>query len=617
MGLTLPAGGSFSLSFFTFLTSSYGAALEVGGGGDTTLVNAGTISGGGPNGQGVYLLSGGTLINSGTVSGAYAASFLGPATIINRGAILGAAGQRDTGLYLGGGGYVYNATAGRVDGGLAGIDLQRGGTVVNLGTVGGLAAQGYGVLGLAGGELVNAGTIAATGSQAQGVRFAGGYGYVTNYATIAGSRAGVDLAHGGIIQVGIDAIVTGAAAGITLAGGEALLFNFGTVEGAKAVAVAPGHPTLVDLYPAGTFTGTVEGGNAPGSVAISYLELGAGTRAGTLAGLGTQFLDFSYIYVRAGGDWTLADSALLAAGVTLHDQASLTLATPLRGPGTISLAAGVTLAALLGDAPRGAIAGLGGAALDLVGQHETVASYAGGVLSLTGEQNLSLYLIGDKGKTFTARPDGTGGTLITACFAAGTGIVTTRGMVAVETLRPGETVATASGRLAALRWIGRRRIDLRRHARPADVTPIRVRAGAFGACVPVRDLFLSPDHAVLMDGALIPIRHLANGRSIAAEPCGEVTYFHLELDRHDAVIAEGLVCESYLDTGNREAFEGEAALALHPNFGLGEDPMAIWAGRGCAAILTDPSDPPLRDAHRRLMARAGLPGRGGYANSTV
>jgi hypothetical protein len=616
MGLTLPAGGSFSLSSFTFLTSGYGAALEVSGGADTTLVNAGTISGGGSNGQGVYLLSGGTLISSGTVSGPYAASFLGPATIVNRGAILGAAGQRDTGLYLGGGGYVYNAATGRIAGGLAGVDLVRGGTVVNLGTVGGLAPQGYGVLGLAGGELVNAGTIAAIGSQAQGVRFAGAYGYVTNDDTITGARAGVDLAHGGIVEVAIGAVVTGTASGVTLAGGEALLFNFGIVAGQHAVAVAPGHPTLVDLYPAGTFTGTVEGGNAPGSGAISYLELGAGTRAGTLAGLGTQFLDFSYVYVRAGGDWTLADSALLAAGVTLHDQARLTLATPLRGPGTISLAAGVTLAAQPGDAPGGAIAGLGHAALDLVGEQETVASYAGGVLSLTGDRSLSLYLIGDKGKTFTSRSDGAEGTLITACFAAGTAILGPFGARAVEDLRAGDRVVTASGRIAALRWVGRRRIDLRRHVRPQDVAPIRVRAGAFGAGVPVRDLFLSPDHAVLVDGVLIPIRHLANGRSIATEPCAEVTYFHLELDRHDAVIAEGLVCESYLDTGNRAAFEG-SAMALHPDFGSREAALATWEAQGCAAILTDPADPRLRAAHRRLMARAALPGRGGYANRTA
>jgi hypothetical protein len=31
-------------------------------------------------------------------------------------------------------------------------------------------------------------------------------------------------------------------------------------------------------------------------------------------------------------------------------------------------------------------------------------------------------------------------------------------------------------------------------------------------------------------------------------------YVHVELDRHDILLAEGLPAESYLDTGNRAAF---------------------------------------------------------------
>jgi hypothetical protein len=33
-----------------------------------------------------------------------------------------------------------------------------------------------------------------------------------------------------------------------------------------------------------------------------------------------------------------------------------------------------------------------------------------------------------------------------------------------------------------------------------------------------------------------------------------VTYYHVELAAHDVILAEGLLCESYLDTGNRAAF---------------------------------------------------------------
>ena len=85
---------------------------------------------------------------------------------------------------------------------------------------------------------------------------------------------------------------------------------------------------------------------------------------------------------------------------------------------------------------------------------------------------------------------------------------------------------------------------------------MRIAAHAFGADMPHRDLLLSPDHAVHVDGVLVPVRHLANGMTVAPKEVAEITYYHLELDRHDVLLANGLPCESYLDTGNREAFAG-------------------------------------------------------------
>jgi hypothetical protein len=66
---------------------------------------------------------------------------------------------------------------------------------------------------------------------------------------------------------------------------------------------------------------------------------------------------------------------------------------------------------------------------------------------------------------------------------------------------------------------------------------------------------LSPDHALFVDGLLIPVRYLCNGATIRQDARSEVTYFHVELDRHDILRAEGLPVESYLDAGNRGAFE--------------------------------------------------------------
>jgi hypothetical protein len=190
-----------------------------------------------------------------------------------------------------------------------------------------------------------------------------------------------------------------------------------------------------------------------------------------------------------------------------------------------------------------------------------------------------------------------------ACFASGTKLLTSAGPRPVEALCVGETMVTASGRLARVRWIGHRRLATATHPRPFDVMPVRVREGALGENLPLEDLVLSPDHAVFVDGALVPIRHLVNGRSIRQENRAEVTYWHVELDRHDLVLAEGMACESYLDTGNRAAFAGEAAMQLHPEFATATA-LAEWDARGCAAILTDAAAPALRSLHLRLLARA-------------
>ncbi len=193
-----------------------------------------------------------------------------------------------------------------------------------------------------------------------------------------------------------------------------------------------------------------------------------------------------------------------------------------------------------------------------------------------------------------------------ACFAAGTAIATATGTVEVSRLHPGDMVRLARGGMAAVRWVGRRRVDCARHSRPWDVLPVRVRAGAFAPGVPARDLRLSPDHAVFADGdaeagapgVLIPVRHLLNGSTVVQERAGAVTYFHVELAAHDVILAEGLPCESYLDTGNRGAFaNGGAAVDLHPHFA-----RRIWAGRGCAEMAT--AGPRVAAARRRLRERA-------------
>jgi hypothetical protein len=172
-----------------------------------------------------------------------------------------------------------------------------------------------------------------------------------------------------------------------------------------------------------------------------------------------------------------------------------------------------------------------------------------------------------------------------SCFAAGTRIATPRGAVPVSRLRDGDTVLTASGQPQPIRWVGRRRVDCRRHPAPAQVMPIRIVRGAFRENMPQRALLLSPDHSIFIDGVLIPVKYLVNGTTIAQVPMAEMTYYHVELPHHDLLLAEGMQAESYLDVGDRSNFvNGGGLVKIQPNFTLDEACEAIWETAGCAPL---------------------------------
>ena len=162
------------------------------------------------------------------------------------------------------------------------------------------------------------------------------------------------------------------------------------------------------------------------------------------------------------------------------------------------------------------------------------------------------------------------------CFASGTQIRTARGDIAVEDLEIGDFALTVSGDLRPVTWVGSRTMMPSDHAQPWNVHPVRVRAGAFGTGLPERELRLSPGHPVLVGadedgegGHLVPIMCLINGTTIERVPVDEVTYWHVELDQHDVLFAEGLPAESYLDWGDREFFsEAEAHAIANPDFVL-------------------------------------------------
>lgn len=142
-----------------------------------------------------------------------------------------------------------------------------------------------------------------------------------------------------------------------------------------------------------------------------------------------------------------------------------------------------------------------------------------------------------------------------ACYCVGTLIRTPGGDVAVETLAAGDLVTTASGAARPVRWVGHRTVDGRFVRGNRAILPVCIRAGALADGVPARDLWLSPEHALFLDGALVPARELINGMTIVqAQHVDRVEYFHIELDSHDILLAEGTQAESYAEDGNLAMF---------------------------------------------------------------
>ena len=143
------------------------------------------------------------------------------------------------------------------------------------------------------------------------------------------------------------------------------------------------------------------------------------------------------------------------------------------------------------------------------------------------------------------------------CFTTGTLIRTTRGDVAVEDLSIGDLVVTSSGEERPIRWIGHRTLNCSKQGRLADVLPIRIAAGAFDENKPSQDLLVSPGHSLCFDvlgEVLVMASALVNDTTITQEAVETVTYWHVELDSHDILIANNQPAESYLDVGTRAFF---------------------------------------------------------------
>jgi len=240
-------------------------------------------------------------------------------------------------------------------------------------------------------------------------------------------------------------------------------------------------------------------------------------------------------------------------------------------------------------------------AVDLCGLQLTPAITTVNLSNAAGQPIGSLRLVGDYVGKLSLQPDGHGGTnIVCYCLLAGTRILTPDGEMAVEDLRPGMLVITPDGP-RGVTWVGARQLDTAGHPQPDAIRPIRIAADAFGPGLPARDLLVSPDHAIYVDGVMIPAKHLVNARTVAYDHgITQPHYVHVELAEHGVLYAEGLTVESFLDIGGRETFfedgtEFGARPALHP-----EMVREAWEARGYAPLVVTG---PTLDAVRARLAQ--------------
>ena len=466
-------------------------------------------------------------------------------------------------------------------------------------------------------ELNTAGTLTLTDFLAIGantVQLDGAGSTLTDTAGViqisTGTITGLGTVTGGITASG--------AADITASGGTLEIANYINNNGTLALTVGSGATDRLKLddHSAATSltflggTGTLELNTAVTLTLTSALAIGANTvqldgagstltdtaantiAGGTISGLGTlaastNFTGHGTVSIPVSNASTLtASGGTLDVQGTVGSSATLEIASGasnvLQLDGSVAAGTAVSFLGAAGthgvlditSAPgtfQGTISmNVGSDALvadndDIQFGSNTVtsASLAGSTLTVVaGGNTYNLTLASTPPGVPT--PTGPGAMFLStaACYCRGTLILTETGEVAVEALKIGDRVMTISGEAEPIKWIGRRSYQGRLIAGSRWALPVRIRDRALADGVPARDLFISPAHALYIDGVLVEAESLLDGATIAqAQSIERVEYFHIELAAHHVIFAEGAPAETYIDTDNRGIFDNASEYA--------------------------------------------------------
>jgi hypothetical protein len=160
-----------------------------------------------------------------------------------------------------------------------------------------------------------------------------------------------------------------------------------------------------------------------------------------------------------------------------------------------------------------------------------------------------------------------------ACFVQGTLIATPKGEKPIEYLKPGDMVLTRDNGVQDIRWIGSRHIGWKTLQSNPHLKPVVIRWGALDWGAPAHDLYVSPNHRILVrdengDEVLAAAKQLVGNDGIEEVDAMGVTYFHMMFERHEVILSDGMWTESFQPSDYALGTVGNAAraeiLALFP-----------------------------------------------------
>ena len=185
------------------------------------------------------------------------------------------------------------------------------------------------------------------------------------------------------------------------------------------------------------------------------------------------------------------------------------------------------------------------------------------VITVTGGQRYFFLNDGASQATMNAFPNGAHSitgvnttTTVMICFLRGTLIRTPSGEVPIENLAIGDPVCTADGGPSVIRWISSNICSPTDLMLNPGLHPICIPRSALAPGCPHRDLWVSPLHRMVLDGfeveflfgdpeVLVTARDFpASALPPAKRPPADAEYFHILLDRHEIVFANGAKAES-------------------------------------------------------------------------